>query len=1363
MSDDNGHPPFEKPCAGSAQGCQRTAGSYFQHKIEADTAIPRYVNTTLLALVTDVYGKTPADDGYIKTYGSPVTGTKPYETFIDTSADGSCVSQGHPIQDAWTIPFALQTFTQPQMVTAVSISNPGTNYHVGDILTVAGGTVTPGGDAAKIVVTKVGGDGATGPILAASVAINTSDAPIRGTYLAGNPASPNTPTGGAGSGAQFTLTFANETIDFSACKKPGAWKGVQVDLAWNGQFGYKSHEYGASPAVDAADTLLWCGVTETPPYIPYESAQSAPDATKYLVKTISSKYNYVDTDPTNDYGTDVEMSVTVDQKTGVANVSGGGTGTFRPDGIETTDATSYIYISDFSRNDIIARLLSLISLEVADGSHIATTWSGDDTSGTFTNYFYDNGLPSSTLEYDMVSGSYTYSTYFEYVNDSDESVTTPFSIEQMTVSNAELDFTLTNYAVSCTGGATGAYWEVALTSVLSGANTSPDNNYDRDTLAATWPLNDDVIYPWRTDSKQQTVPLVSRDQPQYPVIPTASGYVTTDYTNPVTPDYGGTAYPDPSWYPAYGYIVAQNPLAGSTTISFAGQNTGTIGAPLTVDRFVTGGVINPVSWSITFPPKPGGGFYSLPSGWSFDTSTGHLYGSQTDGDETFYGFNITVTGIAATNGLIKGMPMPSAFTDADSFYYIEGWTPFPRSAFQDFFQWDFIDWQMCCITVGSPAHPHDWYSYGIGMWLSDYNAATGAQIPLNATQWTNKFDSINKPPGAWQMYNDPTIIGLGPCGSFGFGTGANNFQSMKYAEIMDEWEGENWARPAGDDKFLWIENDATATDAVYSAVNIAGSGDGSTWTITNYSGGTPPDAAITTGIWGGSVFGGFYNITSYASGTLTLGAKVFDVPTGWKASQGQTGDDAVAFGQLRFPTCPAILGRESVQWCSNETPIMIITENPLPELGMGSSDSVDISGIQSITAANGTWTITRIDDKTFTLNGSAGNLPPLYVAPPTPAGLMIVGNIDINNRPLVPNGSDISTVLSMTIEDGGYFVLIPGVNASTRSIMTVAEATAYYFSTGQHLGKFDTNDHCEVYANQLHLQQDATYGQDAWMNTHGAAAWYFNSTEPKGYYGLFSWLMDYRTNLERTRLNGTVDCSGTQVSQPAANNGYDTTGSGFSQSNPCMALQPCNPRVVCFTFNPDVDVFPGGNVITMPDIALDGRYGGKQQHQLMVTATELLWQRPHHPVAPEPNGSVLADKSSPPIAPATTVWKVDDGTCPEDFFTDTSGTTFSATGFWTRFYPMPPQVEVRLALPSDFGMASNESAPALPAGITIGFLSPVDYTTGDVHYPPDPLGFVTNGNPGSALTAFQIHSELCADYSNACRFNIYYADDARRC
>ena len=80
------------------------------------------------------------------------------------------------------------------------------------------------------------------------------------------------------------------------------------------------------------------------------------------------------------------------------------------------------------------------------------------------------------------------------------------------------------------------------------------------------------------------------------------------------------------------------------------------------------------------------------------------------------------------------------------------------------------------------------------------------------------------------------------------------------------------------------------------------------------------------------------------------------------------------------------------------------------------------------------------------------------------------GNINLNDRPKVknPDGS-YSTVRSISIDEDGKSVLIPTVIGN--KVVSNQEAISSYKKTGQHLGKFDSEDEATSYAKQLHNQQ----------------------------------------------------------------------------------------------------------------------------------------------------------------------------------------------------------------------------------------------------------------------------------------------------
>lgn len=107
--------------------------------------------------------------------------------------------------------------------------------------------------------------------------------------------------------------------------------------------------------------------------------------------------------------------------------------------------------------------------------------------------------------------------------------------------------------------------------------------------------------------------------------------------------------------------------------------------------------------------------------------------------------------------------------------------------------------------------------------------------------------------------------------------------------------------------------------------------------------------------------------------------------------------------------------------------------------------------------------------------------PPLYVLPGSNPGLLIRGNIDINNRPAVKNPkggvSSVYTTSFSTMVDGrNVEILIPQVIPG--KILSARAAWNYYWvKRHQHLGIFDNVTHANMYARRLHLQQARLSGQ----------------------------------------------------------------------------------------------------------------------------------------------------------------------------------------------------------------------------------------------------------------------------------------------
>ena len=97
-------------------------------------------------------------------------------------------------------------------------------------------------------------------------------------------------------------------------------------------------------------------------------------------------------------------------------------------------------------------------------------------------------------------------------------------------------------------------------------------------------------------------------------------------------------------------------------------------------------------------------------------------------------------------------------------------------------------------------------------------------------------------------------------------------------------------------------------------------------------------------------------------------------------------------------------------------------------------------------------------------------------SPDTAAGLLVPGNINIHQRPVVKNADgSISTVRSMTFtDDDGRAVLIPTVLPG-RGVVPPQQAIDHYYQTGEHLGIFEHPDLADAYARALHEQQATEY------------------------------------------------------------------------------------------------------------------------------------------------------------------------------------------------------------------------------------------------------------------------------------------------
>lgn len=108
---------------------------------------------------------------------------------------------------------------------------------------------------------------------------------------------------------------------------------------------------------------------------------------------------------------------------------------------------------------------------------------------------------------------------------------------------------------------------------------------------------------------------------------------------------------------------------------------------------------------------------------------------------------------------------------------------------------------------------------------------------------------------------------------------------------------------------------------------------------------------------------------------------------------------------------------------------------------------------------------------------------PVLEYPTDAPGLVEIGNIDLNDRPVIRIGDEVATLRSASREIDGVEVLVPTVTHDGR-IVSEDEAFEIYARTGEHLGKFASAEAATAYAQKLSDDQGTRYNPQ----TAGAGA-----------------------------------------------------------------------------------------------------------------------------------------------------------------------------------------------------------------------------------------------------------------------------------
>jgi hypothetical protein len=254
---------------------------------------------------------------------------------------------------------------------------------------------------------------------------------------------------------------------------------------------------------------------------------------------------------------------------------------------------------------------------------------------------------------------------------------------------------------------------------------------------------------------------------------------------------------------------------------------------------------------------------------------------------------------------------------------------------------------------------------------------------------------------------------------------------------------------------------------------------------------------------------------------------------------------------------------------------------------------------------------------------------------------------------------------------------------------------------------------------------------------HSTKRWWYDN-DRKGTAVFASWESDYRDVGEANRWNANpvvscaaiagCDCSSFgAVTVPRANQataGMPQWVKTFTQEKFCMPYADCTPLVLvsspcdCDAVDKWPKMYVGAveystaTVYSWPTPVLDEQYGYRYQAEFYQTMNNPFWQdTPAIPSGCRPDGY------EPPAR----------GVCD------------------------PPQVEARLTLLTG-GDSGSESAPALPTGIYLGWLTlaqlEADPTQpGDVLPPPSAIGYaIDTGEPNSCWTAWGFYISSCSNH-----------------
>jgi len=320
-----------------------------------------------------------------------------------------------------------------------------------------------------------------------------------------------------------------------ACPKTG-FKNVYAIKQWHGRWGFNSLEF--DPTVQ-----FFCGAEVGAPTCEASAAQSSPDTTKYLLIGAKAHTESVLVDP--DHGINTQNSATCTRTNSVNRYSGRLTYTGTDSSTSESElgvAQGLLAMADQGRNLLLEKFSGKIQDVASPGLAVSYSGGGSAWTAHFTNP--DPTIDwAATVSVDLGVGTFSFSESSSDENGYDIHTET-LSLTATTLSYRRNDESHWIWHDQP------AYSSSSLTNdaVLSVPYNSSDLDNDCDGLLANWNLQDDIQYPWRSDTAITTGPLVTYNE--RPSARPIAGFALKNVGTPENPNWQPPLDDSPAPWPS---------------------------------------------------------------------------------------------------------------------------------------------------------------------------------------------------------------------------------------------------------------------------------------------------------------------------------------------------------------------------------------------------------------------------------------------------------------------------------------------------------------------------------------------------------------------------------------------------------------------------------------------------------------------------------------------------------------------------------------------------------------------------------------------------------------------------------------------